>query len=167
MEIFGNAMEINGNSQIEIAKRLSEYIEFDAITTPSTFAAGAGIDASGFHKMLKGQQKITNATLKKIADAYNLNMVWLLTGNGDMYAPKTVQSQTNQSGDNIAGDKIQLVGMDAKAVIEKEQKRICDLEKEIEHLNNRLKDLQGHIDTLKSQLADKDDIIALLKENRK
>lgn len=46
-------MEFNGNSQIEIAKRLSDYIEFDAITTPSAFAAQAGIDASGFHKMLK------------------------------------------------------------------------------------------------------------------
>lgn len=78
-------MEINGNSQIAIAKRLSEYIEYDAITTPSQFAAKAGIDASGFHKMLKGQLKITTATLKKIATAYDLNFDWLLTGEGEMY----------------------------------------------------------------------------------
>ena len=77
-------MEINGNSQIAIAKRLSEYIEYDAITTPSQFAAKAGIDASGFHKMLKGQLKITTATLKKIATAYDLNFDWLLTGEGEM-----------------------------------------------------------------------------------
>lgn len=79
-------MEINGNSQIAIAKRLSEYIEYDAITTPSQFAAKAGIDASGFHKMLKGQLKITTATLKKIATAYDLNFDWLLTGEGEMCA---------------------------------------------------------------------------------
>lgn len=78
-------MEINGISQIAIAKRLSEYIEYDAITTPSQFAAKAGIDASGFHKMLKGQLKITTATLKKIATAYDLNFDWLLTGEGEMY----------------------------------------------------------------------------------
>lgn len=79
-------MEINGNSQIAMAKRLSEYIEYDAITTPSQFAAKAGIDASGFHKMLKGQLKITTATLKKIATAYDLNFDWLLTGEGEMCA---------------------------------------------------------------------------------
>lgn len=78
-------MEINGISQIEIAKRLSEYIEYDAITTPSQFAAKAGIDASGFHKMLKGQLKITTNTLKKISDAYGLRMTWLQTGKGEMY----------------------------------------------------------------------------------
>ena len=77
-------MEFNGISQIAIAKRLSEYIEYDAITTPSQFAAKAGIDASGFHKMLKGQLKITTATLKKIATAYDLNFDWLLTGEGEM-----------------------------------------------------------------------------------
>ena len=79
-------MEFNGISQIEIAKRLSEYIEYDAITTPSQFAAKAGIDASGFHKMLKGQLKITTATLKKIAAAYDLNFEWLKYGEGEMYA---------------------------------------------------------------------------------
>lgn len=78
-------MEINGISQIEIAKRLSEYIEYDALTTPSQFAAKAGIDASGFHKMLKGQLKITATTLKKISDAYGLRMTWLQTGKGEMY----------------------------------------------------------------------------------
>lgn len=78
-------MEINGISQIEIAKRLSEYIEYDAITTPSQFAAKAGIDASGFHKMLKGQLKITANTLKKISDAYGLRLTWLQTGKGEMY----------------------------------------------------------------------------------
>lgn len=79
-------MEFNGNSQIEIASRLSEYVEFDAITTPSKFATKAGIDASGFHKMLKGQLKITTSTLNKIALAYGLNLDWLLTGKGEKYA---------------------------------------------------------------------------------
>ena len=102
-------MEINGNSQLEIAKRLSEYIEYEAITTPSAFAAKAGIDASGFHKMLKGQLKITAATLKKISIAHGLSLAWLLTGEGDMAeVPKPAQlvgtingHETKVSGGNM------------------------------------------------------------------
>lgn len=53
-------MEIKGNlhkmEQKDLIKRLSDYIEYDALTKPTTFAKGAGIDPSGFSKMLKGQQ---------------------------------------------------------------------------------------------------------------
>lgn len=77
-------MEINGNSQSAIAKRLSDFIEYDAITTPSAFASDAGIDPSGLIKMLKGQQKITANTIKKISDAFGLNAQWIATGEGEM-----------------------------------------------------------------------------------
>ena len=88
-------MEFNGNSQIEIAKRLSDYIEYDAITTPSAFASKAGIDASGFHKMLKGQLKITDNTLRKISSATGLNFDWLKYGEGDMYQKESSAPEIN------------------------------------------------------------------------
>ena len=77
-------MEINGILQNEAAQRISDYIKFSAATTPSKFAVKAGLDVSGFHKMLKGQQTITPATLKKISEAHGLSMDWLLTGEGPM-----------------------------------------------------------------------------------
>lgn len=95
-------MEINGNSQTEISQRLFEYITNDVVTTPSQFAVKAGIDASGFHKMLKGQQKITKGTLKKISDAYGLSLDWLLTGEGEMLQSSTpVASPTTKAGEGI------------------------------------------------------------------
>lgn len=141
-------MEFNGFSQIEIAKRLSEYIEYDAITTPSQFASKAGIDASGFHKMLKGQLKITLTTLKKIATAYGLNMQWLLTGEGEMISkPGTAvnYTQSNSGGNNqqVNNSQISLYPDDAA--------HIRELEKEIENL--------------RAQLAHKDDVIAELRNS--
>ena len=60
-------MEINGNvNQKAIQDRLSEYIEYDALMAPAAFASKAGLDPSGFSKMLKGQLTIT----KKTASTY-------------------------------------------------------------------------------------------------
>lgn len=51
-------MKIKGNlrkmEQKDLIKRLSDYIEYDALTKPASFAKEAGIDPSGFSKMLKG-----------------------------------------------------------------------------------------------------------------
>ena len=84
-------MEINGNlhfmEQKDVIKRLSDYIEYDALTNPSDFAKGANVDVSGFSKMLKGKQTITVNTLKKVANAYGLNLKWLMDGVGDIHAP--------------------------------------------------------------------------------
>lgn len=84
-------MEINGNlhfmEQKDVIKRLSDYIEYDALTNPSDFAKGANVDVSGFSKMLKGKQTITVNTLKKVANAYGLNLKWLMDGVGDVHAP--------------------------------------------------------------------------------
>lgn len=76
-------MEINGNvNQKAIQDRLSEYIEYDALMAPAAFASKAGLDPSGFSKMLKGQLTITKKTLKRIAETYGLNLEWLLYGTG-------------------------------------------------------------------------------------
>lgn len=85
----GEMMDINGISQVTIANRLSDYIEYDAITTPSSFAIKAGIDPANFSKMLADKQKITAKTLKKISEAHGLSMDWLLTGEGEMHTEKT------------------------------------------------------------------------------
>lgn len=84
-------MEINGNLHFmekkDVIKRLSDYIEYDALTNPSDFAKGANVDVSGFSKMLKGKQTITVNTLKKIANAYGINLKWLMDGVGEVHAP--------------------------------------------------------------------------------
>lgn len=155
-------MEFNGISQLEIAKRLSEYIEYDAITTPSQFASKAGIDASGFHKMLKGQLKITSATLKKIATAYGLNMQWLLTGEGDMMSKPgaaVTYTQSNSGGNNQQGNNNNQFNLSPD-----DAAHIQELEKEIEHLRAQLAHKDDIIAEMRSSAAKQDERISELKD---
>lgn len=82
--------------QNNIIKRLEDYIEYEALTNKSDFAARAGIDPSGFSKMLKGKQTITTATLKKIADTYGISYNWLTKGIGDMQNSKQLSPLSQQ-----------------------------------------------------------------------
>lgn len=150
-------MEINGISQLEIAKRLSDYIEYDAITTPSAFASQAGIDASGFHKMLKGQLKITTNTLKKISDCFGLNMEWLLTGSGEQ---KKKPEATPVVG-TLTGDDAKVSGRDMTI------NPPCaygkgDTATEIETLRRLIDKRDAQIDALIKQLEIKDNQIQQL-----
>lgn len=85
--------------QKDVIKRLSDYIEYDALTNPSDLAKGANVDVSGFSKMLKGKQTITVNTLKKIANAYGINLKWLMDGVGEVHAPggKAADFEPNQN----------------------------------------------------------------------
>lgn len=49
--------------------------------------------------MLKGQQKITKATLKKISDTYGLSIDWLLTGEGDMLQQPSAEATPTTDAD--------------------------------------------------------------------
>lgn len=69
----------------EIISRLEQYLEIDGSTTNS-FANQIGIDPGNLRKMLAGKQKITDKTLRKIANAQGLNFEWLKYGEGEMYA---------------------------------------------------------------------------------
>lgn len=67
-----------------IAERLAQFIDYESRMTRNAFAAKAGIDPANFSKMLKGQQTITPATVRKISEAHDLSMGWLLNGEGPM-----------------------------------------------------------------------------------
>lgn len=71
-------------SDAEIISRLEQYLEIDGSSTNS-FANQIGIDPGNLRKMLAGKQRITDKTLRKIADAHNLNFEWLKYGEGEMY----------------------------------------------------------------------------------
>lgn len=72
--------------QDELISRVKEVMAKMCIA-PSVFAKRSLIDPSNFNKMLDGQQKITNKTLKKISDYNHVNLDWLLTGEGEMLKP--------------------------------------------------------------------------------
>lgn len=82
MEINKSIIEAN---QELIRKRIDDYIEYNALISPTEFATKVGLDPSGLIKMLKGQMKITLNTIKKISDATGIKLEWLAVGKGDMY----------------------------------------------------------------------------------
>lgn len=83
-------MEINKSiidaSQDLIRSRIDDYIEYEAMISPTEFASKAGIDPSGLIKMLKGQMKITLNTIKKVAEASGMRLEWIVSGKGEMYS---------------------------------------------------------------------------------
>lgn len=71
----------------DIAKNITKYI-YTIESTVNAFAKNAGIDPANFARMLKGKQNITKKTLAKIQAANpQLNMDWVITGEGDMLLP--------------------------------------------------------------------------------
>ena len=84
----------------ELIKRINELIAHLCIS-PSELAKRSGVDASNFNKMLKGSQKITKQTLRKIADANNVSISWLLTGEGEMLKGGKSNDTVSISGNDI------------------------------------------------------------------
>lgn len=76
----------------EIISRLEQYLEIDGSSTNS-FANQIGIDPGNLRKMLAGKQRITDKTLRKIADAHNLNFEWLKYGEGEMFVKDKLKPQ--------------------------------------------------------------------------
>ena len=160
-------MEINGNSQIEIAKRLSDYIEYDAITTPSAFASKAGIDASGFHKMLKGQLKITATTLKKISVAHGLSMTWLLTGDGEIEETTkagTVVGTINGDDANVSGGNMTINHPPCTYAVDMVIKEVSALRRLIEKKDEQIDKILGLLDEKDKQIDRLLNIISNLQQ---
>lgn len=140
----------------DIIDRIMYYIDNYALTKPAPFAIKAGVDPSGFNKMLKGQQTITVNTLKRIADAYNINLVWLRTGEGpmlrsaeerllDMVDEERAKSIMQQFGGHHNQQTMQQAG---KGETENEQldllkKIIEDKDKEIAFLRRMLEQMSA------------------------
>ena len=111
------------------------------------------------------------ATFRKIEANCDLNTDWLIKGEGNMLKPVVVnhvdQSQ-NEGGLNAGRDLI--LGMDAQKLIEEEEQKICDLEREVAHLKDLLAERDRLIaqakiteDSLKDMINTQREIIGLLK----
>lgn len=77
-----------------IADNLIKYI-YTIESSVNAFAKNAGVDPANFARMLKGKQNITRKTLSKIEAANpQLNMNWVITGEGEMQNPTAIVAST-------------------------------------------------------------------------
>lgn len=72
-------MDIN----IEIINRISKFIE-EMNMNPTIFAKESDMDDSNFRKVLKHQMALSDKNCIKIAKRWNLNLEWIMSGNGEM-----------------------------------------------------------------------------------
>lgn len=101
----------------------------------------------------KMTEKSRLRTLEKISKAYpNLNMNWLKTGEGEMLKnlPTVDIDRVMSDGDDAIFGDIFKIG--DTSLVKKEEQKICDLEKEIEHLKNLLEERNQRIEDLQNTI---------------
>lgn len=68
----------------DIVNRIKEIIKRKGLSI-SQFATQANIDQSNLSSILNHKRPLGSGVISKIALAYDINMEWLTTGEGDMY----------------------------------------------------------------------------------
>lgn len=84
--------------------------------------------------------------LEKLTELYHLNINWLLTGKGEMFLGQTSQTSEFQANNNE---------------LEKQQKRLQDLQKQVDLLKKNIQEIDIEYDQEKKRSSD------LIHENQK
>lgn len=97
------------------SERIKKLEEFTGLSL-NKLAAAIGIKSpQTFYDIKSGKHGISKDLADKIKAKYlNINMSWLLSGEGEMIPPSVIQN--NQNGDNINGHS---VNVEQKTEIEK------------------------------------------------
>ncbi len=97
------------------SERIKKLEEFTGLSL-NKLAAAIGIKSpQTFYDIKSGKHGISKDLADKIKAKYlNINMSWLLSGEGEMITPSVIQN--NQNGDNINGHS---VNVEQKTEIEK------------------------------------------------
>lgn len=147
-------MNTNNENSTKIIDRLSQFVEFKHDNF-NRLSQNIGVSNSYFSKMVRNNGSIGSELLSKIVIYYDdLNIRWLLTGEGDMLksspnvsplgSPVTQPAQTDQPP-----------GPGCKLCKEKDQ-RIADLQKSIEMWETHFKTLSTNFQSVvQSYMSDK------------
>lgn len=79
--------KLTHEEQVAIRERLLDFIDLHQITA-NKFAVGAKISQSNMSRMLKGQQSISESTLIKISDAFDIDFSDIIGGKESSMADK-------------------------------------------------------------------------------
>ena len=90
---MGNSLKIN-TEKIDIVSRLKQVRQSIHLGS-GDFARGAGIDPRNYSSIETGKRTVGERVLRDICDAYDINMNWLLTGEGEMLKNATDKPKGN------------------------------------------------------------------------
>ncbi len=89
----------------EIGDRIIRILKEEKLTS-SKFADILGVQPSGISHIISGRNKPSLDFLQKILTHFReLNALWLIIGEGEMYKPKIVSQQKKINFDLLEGDK--------------------------------------------------------------
>ena len=115
----------------DIINRIEILIELECLST-NAFAHKASIDPGNLGKMLAGKQKVTDGTLRKIADAIGCSFEWLKYGEGEMFNtgnPTMINSLNENTNINDSHTIDRLLGL-----LEEKDRQIAEKDKQIQTL---------------------------------
>ena len=154
-------------ADLDLAQRLSDYVEYEANMTRNAFASKAGIDPTNFSKMLAGKQNITTNTLKKISVAHGISLTWLLTGDGEVAeTPKasTVVGTINGDDANVSGGNMTINHPPCTYAVDMVIKEVSALRRLIEKKDEQIDKILGLLDEKDKQIDRLLNIISNLQQ---
>lgn len=114
--------------QFEQGARLKKLIKELKINQLG-FAKDLGVAQSNISKMMNGERQISIEVLSRISNRYNVNLHWLITGNGNMFLGDEQETslQVNEEQPDYQIDRLGAFEM-----------RLNSLEKELKELKKEL-----------------------------
>ncbi len=127
--------------------------------TTAEFARKSDLSYRTLQSYLRAERMPTGDNLAKLYARMNINLIWLLTGEGEMFVPKTT---------TFLGGKGRLFFAPAKEATKEDEEKLGVLEKICLMLDDmpkeQLYDLAKHIEDKKQALEDKKRLIELEKK---
>ena len=163
-----------------MSKRILEFIDYLGIST-AEFERNCGLSNGSVSKMGENTRR---STIDKISNIYpQLNVNWLLTGEGNMINERNnssiIDSNNNNRGiiqnshGNINNGNIsislpergqqKIIDPDGRVTIENTSSGAHDYLNEINRLNQRIQDLERIISGHEATIKSKDDLICILR----
>ncbi len=140
---------------MSVKKRLKSFIKNQKIAI-STFEKDIKVSNGYVNSISKG---IGGEVLLKILEKFpNINIEWLLTGNGDMFKNGNISQNIVGSGSNILGNGNIMGGINSKintSNSEECEHLIDKLENQIAFLTNQIKEKDTQISNLINLLGKK------------
>ncbi|WP_239352771.1 XRE family transcriptional regulator [Snodgrassella communis] len=81
------------------AQRISEVVEI--LGNPNTAAKKAGVTASSVGRWLRGESDPSRTNLVRLAEAANVNIAWLATGEGEKFRGAERETSSNRLSQDV------------------------------------------------------------------